>query len=87
MAKLGSKISNPDLWDKLEKEVRDQNIGGTEQGKLSSRKIEILEERYKKKGGTFSKPKKFVSKENQMANKISRQLEKMSSKTNKKITK
>ena len=74
MAKLGKQISNPGLWRRIVREVRDQKVADTEEGKISATKIEVVEERYKRRGGEFKTPKKFVSKEKSMSTKISRKL-------------
>jgi hypothetical protein len=74
MAKLGKQIADTGLWRKIVREVRDQKIADTEEGKLSSTKIEVVEERYKRRGGGFNTPKKATSKDKTMATKISREL-------------
>ena len=74
MAKLGKQIADTGLWPKIVREVRDQKIADTEEGKLSSTKIEVVEERYKKRGGEFNTPKKAVSRDKTMATRISREL-------------
>ena len=57
------------------REVRDQRIADTEEGKLSTTKIEVVAERYKRRGGEFNTAKKFVSREQTMATKISKELD------------
>ena len=74
MGKHNKKISDPGLWRRIVREVRDQRIADTEEGKLSTTKIEVVAERYKRRGGEFNTAKKFVSKEKTMATKISREL-------------
>jgi len=74
MGKQNKKIADPGLWRRIVREVRDQKIADTEEGKISATKIEVVEERYKRRGGEFSTAKKFVSKEKTMATKISREL-------------
>ena len=74
MGKQKKKISDPGLWRRIVREVRDQKIADTEEGKISATKIEVVEERYKRRGGEFNTTKKFVSKEKTMATKISREL-------------
>jgi len=75
MGKQKKKISDPGLWRRIVREVRDQRIADTEEGKLSTTKIEVVEERYSRRGGQFNTPKKFVSKEQTMATKISKELD------------
>ena len=75
MGNQNKKISDPGLWRRIVREVRDQKIADTEEGKLSSSKIEVVEERYKRRGGEFSAAKKFVSREQTMATKISKELD------------
>ena len=75
MGKQKKKISDPGLWRRIVREVRDQRIADTEEGKLSTTKIEVVEERYSRRGGQFNTPKKFVSKEKTMATKISKELD------------
>jgi hypothetical protein len=75
MGKHNKKISDPGLWRRIVREVRDQRIADTEEGKLSTTKIEVVAERYKRRGGEFNTAKKFVSKEQTMATKISKELD------------
>ena len=75
MGKQKKQIADTGLWRRIVREVRDQKIADTEEGKLSSSKIEVVEERYKRRGGEFSTTKKFVSKEKTMATKISKELD------------
>ena len=74
MGNQNKKIADPGLWRRIVREVRDQKIADTEEGKISATKIEVVEERYKRRGGEFNTTKKFVSKEKTMATKISREL-------------
>ena len=69
MGKQNKKIADPGLWRRIVREVRDQKIAGTEEGKISATKIEVVAERYKRRGGEFSTAKKFVSREKTMATK------------------
>ena len=74
MAKLGKQIADTGLWRKIVREVRDQKIADTEEGKLSSTKIKVVEKRYKERGGEYNTLKKFVSRDKTMATKIEEEI-------------
>ena len=84
MGKHNKKISDPGLWRRIVREVRDQRIADTEEGKLSTTKIEVVEERYTRRGGQFNTPKKIMSKEQTMATKISKEIDRQTRAANRK---
>ena len=60
MGKQKKQIADTGLWRRIVREVRDQRIADTEEGKLSTTKIKVVEKRYILRGGQFNTPEKFV---------------------------
>ena len=91
MGNQNKKIADPGLWRRIVREVRDQRIADTEEGKLSTTKIKVVEKRYILRGGQFNTPEKFVSKGQAMSTKIAEEIDRQTGtstrKTNKKTTK
>lgn len=74
MAKFNKQVTDSALWRRIVREVRDQQVANTEVGQISATKMEVITERYKRRGGQFTTPKLKKSRAVSMASRITREI-------------
>ena len=74
MAKFQKQVTDAALWRRIVREVRDQQVANTEVGQISATKMEVITERYKRRGGQFTTPNLKKSRAVSMASRITREI-------------